>query len=629
MLMSMLENIRINALSLTVSLGAAVLLCSASPPQGETASPLCDEELCGALSALGSAGPSLGDAELFAILAGSTVAATLVDSVIFGHVGVAPGPMDPVDPLPGIPGLATLMPSYRTHVNDAAAIAAQVSALDLYTTLKGIPGATTLSAALGGRTLNPGVYACPTTAGIVAGQTLTLDGAGLYIFQIGTALTTATLSKVVLINGASADQIFWQCGTAVTLGGRLFYGNVVAGTAITVDGTADVYGRLFAPTSVGTVTLAGSNTINGVDDPGADPALCAAESFAVLGGTAVLATLPGTSVHGDLGVSAGTVLPGFPTVVAPYGEHANDAKAIAAQVSASALKANLLGTRDAVVLGHDLGGLTLNPGVYTCLTTAGIAAGGTLTLDGDGFYIFQIGTTLTTAGLSNVILMNGATSNKIFWQCGTTASFSGEIFYGTVVSGITITLAANADLDGRLLAPYDGSELIDVRDRTAGGTVTMAGGNTINVPDPLDVTIGCNYCSSPVNSTGQKGQMSASGSILATASDLTLTVTQVPNGHVGFVLASQTQGLLANPGGSMGNMCLGGNLARFNRPNEISLIIGGSFSLVLPLHDFPEHPNFGVTVMAGDSWNFQFWHRDMVDGISTSNFSNALEVVFQ
>jgi hypothetical protein len=579
-------------------LGFAILLCGAAPAAAQTV-------------------PTLGDAHNFAALAGLTVSANLVDTVIFGDVGVAPGAMAPVNPLPGIPGSATLMPSYRTHINDAAAIAAQLSAADLYTTLQSMGGSTTLASALGGLTLSPGTYSCPTTAGIVAGQTLTLDGAGIYVFQIGTALTTAAASEVVLLNGATADQVFWQCGTAAALGGRLFNGNVVAGTSITVANSADVYGRLFAPSIGGTVTMAGSNTINGVDDIGTDPALCAAESFAVLAGTAVIATLRGTFVTGDMGVSPGTILPGFPTVVAPYGEHANDAQAIAAQVSAAALKANLLGTRDAVVLGPDLGGLTLNPGVYTCLTTGAIAAGGTLTLDGPGFYIFQIGTTMTTAGLSNVVLINGASANQIFWQCGTTASFSGDTFYGTIVSGITITFAAGADLEGRMFAP------------TASGTITMAGGNTVNVPAPLDTTLGCNYCSSPVNSTGQKSQMSAAGSTLASASDLTLTVTQLPNGHVGFVLASQTQGLLVNPGGSQGNLCLGGNLARFNRPGEIALTAGGSFSLVLPLYDFPEHPNFGVTVMAGDSWNFQFWHRDMISGTSTSNFSNGLEILFQ
>jgi hypothetical protein len=589
---------RTDLLSSANLLGFAILLCGASPAAAQTV-------------------PSLGDAHNFAALAGSTVSANLVDTVIFGDVGVAPGATAPVDSLPGIPELATLMPSYQIHVNDAAAIAAQLSAADLYTTLQGMVGATTFASELGGLTLNPGVYACATTAGIEAGRILTLDGAGIYVFQIGTALTTAAASEVVLLNGASADQVFWQVGTAAALGGRIFNGNVVAGTSITVANTADVYGRLFAPSSIGTVTMAGSNTINGVDDPGTDPALCAAESFAVLASTAVIATLPNTYVTGDMGVSPGTILPGFPTVVAPYAEYANDAQAIAATVSANALKANLLGTRNAEVLGPDLGGLTLNPGVYTCLTTGGIAAGGTLTLDGPGFYIFQIGTTMTTAGLSNVVLINGASANQIFWQCGTTASFSGDTFYGTIVAGIAITFAAGADLEGRMFAPaFD-------------GTITMAGGNTVNVPAPLDTTLGCNYCSSPINSTGQKSELAATGNTLVSSNDLTLTVSQVPDGQCGFFLASQTQGVLVNPGGSQGNLCLGGNLARFNRPGEIGVIVGGSFSLDLPLNDFPEHPIFGVPVMAGDVWNFQFWHRDMVGSISTSNFSNGLEILFQ
>jgi hypothetical protein len=46
------------------------------------------------------------------------------------------------------------------------------------------------------------------------------------------------------------------------------------------------------------------------------------------------------------------------------------------------------------------------------------------------------------------------------------------------------------------------------------------------------------------------------------------------------------------------------------------------------LDNFPEHPTFGVSVVAGDTWNFQFWHRDMVDGTSVSNFSNGLEILF-
>ncbi|MFT7680439.1 MAG: hypothetical protein ACI8QC_004445, partial [Planctomycetota bacterium] len=86
---------------------------------------------------------------------------------------------------------------------------------------------------------------------------------------------------------------------------------------------------------------------------------------------------------------------------------------------------------------------------------------------------------------------------------------------------------------------------------------------------------------------------------------------------------------VANPGGSAGNLCVLGDIARFNRAGEVGAIAGGTFSLLLPMGDFPEPPVGSVAVMAGDTWNFQCWHRDVVNGNATSNFTDALEVTFQ
>ncbi|MGK0157200.1 MAG: hypothetical protein ACI9SE_004176 [Neolewinella sp.] len=111
-------------------------------------------------------------------------------------------------------------------------------------------------------------------------------------------------------------------------------------------------------------------------------------------------------------------------------------------MSVAAFHANLLSAGCANDLAYKLGGLTLTPGTYSCFTTAGIAVGATLTLDGPGFYVFQIGTTMTAAALSNVVLVNGATSSQVFWQCGTTATLGGDVFIGTVIAGTTVTLAS-------------------------------------------------------------------------------------------------------------------------------------------------------------------------------------------
>lgn len=442
--------------------------------------------VCGSSSVLAQTTPSLGAAEEFAVLAGSTVTAGLSATVIFGDVGVSPGIT-----ITGIPVSATIVPPHATHASDAEAIAAQISASDLYAALAGIGGATALGMNLSGLTLSPGTYSCLTTAGIAAGATLTLDGAGVYVFQVGTTLTAAALSSVVLMNGASPDQVFWQCGTTATLGGKLFSGNVVAGTTVTVGAGADVNGRLFAPTVGGTVTMAGSNVINGVGTLATAPALGDAESFAVLAGSTVTAALTNTVITGDVGVSLGVTITGFPLsamVVPPYATHANDAEAIAAQVSVAALHANLLSAGGATDLAYELGGLTLTPGTYSCFTTAGIAVGATLTLDGPGFYVFQIGTTMTAAALSNVVLVNGATASQVFWQCGTTATLGGDMFFGTVIAGTTVTLASGSDVNGRLFAP------------SAGGTVTMAGNSTIDVPaalTPSSATVYGTGCGTP------------------------------------------------------------------------------------------------------------------------------------
>ena len=64
-------------------------------------------------------------------------------------------------------------------------------------------------------------------------------------------------------------------------------------------------------------------------------------------------------------------------------------------------------------------------------------------------------------------------------------------------------------------------------------------------------------------------------------------------------------------------------------PAEVGAVSAGSFSLALPLGDFPEPPNFGVSVLAGDTWNFQCWHRDLLNGVPTSNFSDAVELLFR
>jgi hypothetical protein len=205
--------------------------------------------------------PSIGAAETFAVLGGASVTAALTGTVINGDVGTAPGVA-----ITGFPASATVTAPYAIHTNDAEAIAAVSDAAQLYDTLQGMGGATTLAAEMSGITLTPGVYTFAATANLAAAGTLTLDGPGDYVFQVVSTLTTAATSNVVLANGATADQVFWQCGTTVSLSGTSFSGTVLAGSTALLSAGSSMDGRLFAASAAGTVTLAGSNTIT-VPDP--------------------------------------------------------------------------------------------------------------------------------------------------------------------------------------------------------------------------------------------------------------------------------------------------------------------------------------------------------------------------
>ena len=115
---------------------------------------------------------------------------------------------------------------------------------------------------LGGLTLTPGVYCFASTASITG--TVTLDALGdpdaVWIFKIESAITTASSSNVALSNGADSCNVFWQLGTAATLGtGSTFRGTIFAGSSIGLGTTANLVGRAVAQT--GAVTMDGSNTV--------------------------------------------------------------------------------------------------------------------------------------------------------------------------------------------------------------------------------------------------------------------------------------------------------------------------------------------------------------------------------
>ncbi len=163
-----------------------------------------------------------------------------------------------------------------------------------------------------------------------------------------------------------------------------------------------------------------------------------------------------------------------------------------------------------------------------------------------------------------------------------------------------------------------------------GNNPVAPGGNILRVryvgEDPPNCDdIGQAYCVPAVlNSSGLTAVLLARGSTVAADADLTLDASGLPSNVFALCLASETQGFTANPGGSRGNLCLGGTIGRFN-----GQIIGtgpsGQFSLPINITNLPAPLDM---VNAGETWNFQAWFRDF-QLVATSNFTSAISVTFQ
>jgi len=152
-------------------------------------------------------------------------------------------------------------------------------------------------------------------------------------------------------------------------------------------------------------------------------------------------------------------------------------------------------------------------------------------------------------------------------------------------------------------------------------------GATYNMLDHYG-QIGVNYCSPNTNSTGSTGALLVTGSGFVVRNELHLAASQLPLSATLFFLTSRTQGFIANPGGSQGNLCLGGSIGRFVGPNQILNTGGtGTASLFLDLTQQPT-PMGLVMVQPGESWSFQAWHRDTSGGSTTSNLTNGSTVSF-
>lgn len=199
--------------------------------------------------------------------------------------------------------------------------------------------------------------------------------------------------------------------------------------------------------------------------------LASLANFAVLAGSSITNTGI-TTITGDLGLSPGSSVGGFPPGILNGTLQVNNPIATQAKLDLTAAFNDAAGrtTNDMVTLSGNIGGLTLTPGLYKTTSSLAISSGD-VTFDAKGnanaVFIIQIASSLTTTSGRKVFLTGGAQAANIYWQVGSSVTFgTTSIFKGTVMAMQSISFATGATLDGKALARI--------------GAVTMADNTIVN-----------------------------------------------------------------------------------------------------------------------------------------------------
>jgi hypothetical protein len=319
------------------------------------------------------------------------------------------------------------------------------------------------------------------------------------------------------------------------------------------------------------------------------PSLGAADSFAVLGASTVTNTGP-TVVTGDLGLSPGSSITGFPPgIVIGTIQQTNAAAANAQAAATTAYNALLAQPCDfGPFAPTDLAGQTLVPGVYCYSSSVQISAGGVLTLNAQGdnnaVWVFKIGSTLTTISGASVVFINGAQDCNVFWQVGSSATLgTTSKVLGTIIAADDITLNTGATVSGRVLA----------RGVSADGAVTLDG-NAVSVCSLASTTPTLGKAFSPA--TINEGGVSTLTITLSnpTAAVATLTAPLIDTLPSGVVIAatpnvSTTCGGVGAPvavaGGSTVTLPAGRSIPANGSCTltvDVTAAVGGSYIDILP-----------------------------------------------
>jgi hypothetical protein len=398
----------------------------------------------------------LGTASSYSAL-GASVANTGAATLVHGNLGVSPGAYTG-----SVVKFISTGDSAPSKMSLDSSTAAMRDVLIAYNCAKILTSSNSaLTGDLAGQTISQGVYTSGTAA-ISLSTSLTLTGSdtSTFIIQVGGALSTAATSIIVL-NGVLAKNVFWIVTGAVSLGaGSTFKGSIISAGALSLGDRTSLEGRAL---SLAALNLY-NNTITNPPEtvatvsPDAPLDLGAAAHYAAMGAS-IANTGASTVVKGAIGIDPGAL--SGSKIKDETGTVKNVETGTAAESAITDLQSafNDAATRrttGTAALTGDLGGLTLTKGVYSS-GAAAVSLSGFLKLDGGGdtssVFIIQIGGVLSTAASSNVVLLNGAQADHVYWAVGGAVNLGAKSnMVGTIMSEGALSLGDGATVMGRVLS---------------------------------------------------------------------------------------------------------------------------------------------------------------------------------
>lgn len=399
--------------------------------------------------------PSLGSAANFVLFTSVGAVTNTGLSQITGHVGSNSGASTNFGNVNG-----------TMHSQNSATAACSTDVLSAYNQLNGTTPTHYPSSSLGGDTLVAGVYSVGGASSL--SNTLTLNAQGnpnaVFIFKLQGAFSAATNSKVVLMNGALACNVFWKIegltsfstgvtmrGTIITNNGAISMsaGDTLEGRVLSTAGAISVNGLLaYLPMGNGSPILTGPNA----------PALGTTANYVLFSGIGAVSNTGVTTGMGEIGTNSGSTT-GFNSSLINGAVHAgpNGSTSQCATDLASVYSyLNALAADIELLYPAQFGSnLVLTP--HTYLLNAATSLTDTLYLNAQGnpsaVFVIKIYGALTTSTYSKILLINGTQARNVYWLVSGAVSINtNSVFEGTIIcNNGAINFAANSTLHGRAL----------------------------------------------------------------------------------------------------------------------------------------------------------------------------------